>query len=126
MTMKRKAAVLSNFVDGADVGMVQGGSGASFTAKTFQGLPVVRDIVGQELQRDEAAESGVLGAVDNTHPTAAQLIENSIVGDRLPKNRWSIGHGNNMLAEARNMARELAAAGRSDARPESSALLQRL
>ncbi len=68
-----QAAVLSNFVDGADVGMVQSGSGASFTAKTFQGLRVVRDIVGQELQRDEAAERGVLGAVDDTIPPPPNL-----------------------------------------------------
>jgi len=53
--------------------MVQSGSGASFTAKTFQGLRVVRDIVGQELQRDEAAERGVLGAVDDTIPPPPNL-----------------------------------------------------
>ncbi len=94
-----QAAVLPNFVNGADVGMVQSGSGAGFAAKTFEGLRVVRDIVGQELQRDEAAERGVFGAVDDTHPAAAQLVEDSIVGDCLPKNRWSIGHGSNMLAE---------------------------
>src|ERR1700730_10292066 len=110
-----QATVLPNLVNGADVGMVQSGSGAGFAAKTFERLRVVRDIVGEELQRDEAAQGGVLGAVDNTHPAAAQLVENSIVGDRLPKNRLSIGHGSNMLAEVRSMARELTTAGRSDA-----------
>jgi len=45
-----------NFVNGADIGMVQSGSGAGFTAKTLEGLGVVRDIVGQKLEGDEAAQ----------------------------------------------------------------------
>ena len=44
-----QAAVFPNFVNGADVGMVQSGSGAGFAAKTFEGLRIVRDVVGQEL-----------------------------------------------------------------------------
>jgi len=53
--------------------MVQGGSGAGFTAETLERLWVVSDIVGKELQGDEAAERGVLGAVDDTIPPPPNL-----------------------------------------------------
>src|SRR3984893_2429223 len=62
---EKKATNVALFVTGADVGMVQSGSGAGCAAKTFERLRVVRDIVGEKLQRDEAAQGGVLGAVDN-------------------------------------------------------------
>ena len=48
--------MFADFVNGADVGMIQGGRGAGFAAKTFEGLRVMRDIVGQKLEGDEAAE----------------------------------------------------------------------
>ena len=51
-----RPSVLADVVNGADVGMVQSRGGAGFPAETFEGLRIVRDIVGQELQRDEAAE----------------------------------------------------------------------
>ena len=44
-----QAALFPNFVNGADVGMVQSGSGAGFAAKTLKRLRIVRDVVGQEL-----------------------------------------------------------------------------
>ena len=49
------AFVLAEFVDGADVGMIERRGGASFAAETFQGLRVLRHFVRQELQSDEAA-----------------------------------------------------------------------
>src|SRR3984957_19129665 len=94
-----QAAMFANFVDGADVGVVQSGSGAGFTTKTLERLGIVRDVVGQKLQSDQATQGGILGAIHHTHPAAAQLVENSVVGNRLPKNRLCIGHESNMLAE---------------------------
>src|SRR5208282_6433596 len=47
--------VLANFIDGADVGMIERGSGASFAAKALERLGVARDIFGKKLQRDETA-----------------------------------------------------------------------
>ena len=48
--------IFADFVDGADVGMVQGGGGAGFAAKAFEGLRVARNVIGQEFEGDEAAE----------------------------------------------------------------------
>src|SRR5437588_787699 len=53
------AVFLTNLMDRANIGMVKGGSGAGFAAKAFEGLWVARDIIGQELEGDEAAELGV-------------------------------------------------------------------
>ena len=72
-------AVLADFVDGADVGMIEGGGGARLAAKTLQSLGIAGEIVGQEFERDEAAECGVLGLIDDTHAAAAQLFENPVM-----------------------------------------------
>ena len=54
------ALVLADFVDGADVGMVQRGSGAGFAAKTFESLRVLRNVVGKEFEGDKATEARCL------------------------------------------------------------------
>ena len=68
------ALLLPNLVDRANVGMVQGGSGSGLVSEAFQGLRVLRQILGKEFQRDEAPKLGVLGLVDHTHTTAAQHL----------------------------------------------------
>ena len=77
------AFVFADFVDGADVGMVQGGGGAGFPAEAFQSLRICGHIIGQELEGDEAAERGVLGLVNHTHPPAAQFLDDAVVRDGL-------------------------------------------
>src|SRR5712692_8657380 len=62
------AVVLADFVNGANVGMIQRGSSASLTAETLEGLSVAHELIGEELESDEAAELGVLGLVNHTHP----------------------------------------------------------
>ncbi len=73
--------LLVDFVDGADIGMVQSGSGAGFPLKTLDRLPVTRVLRRQELQRHAAAELRVFRAVDDTHASAAELFQDAIVGD---------------------------------------------
>jgi hypothetical protein len=48
--------VVRNFVNGAYVGVVQSPSRTSFAAETFQGLQVLRDILGEKLECDKASE----------------------------------------------------------------------
>src|ERR1700745_563095 len=76
---ERLVAVFADLVDGADVGMVQSGSRTSFTSETFQCVRVSRKVFGQELQGDEAAELGVLGLVDHTHPAFGEKTHDSIM-----------------------------------------------
>src|SRR5215469_541596 len=49
------AFMLSKLVDRADIGVVKGGSGASFATEALQRPRIVAQLFGQELQRDSAA-----------------------------------------------------------------------
>ena len=71
--------MLADFVDGADVGMIERRRGARFPSKAFQRLRIAREFIGQEFERNKAPEFGVLCLVDDTHPAAAQLFDDSIV-----------------------------------------------
>jgi hypothetical protein len=52
-------AVLADFVDGADVGMVERGSGVSPAAKTFECVGVSGDVARKKFEGDETVEFGV-------------------------------------------------------------------
>jgi hypothetical protein len=73
------AANFSNLVDGADVGVVQRRSGSRFAAKPLRGLRVVDRFIGKEFEGDEAAEFQILGLVDLTHASTADLFQNTVV-----------------------------------------------
>ena len=75
------AFVFADVVDGANVGMVEGGGGASFTLETLEGLTVVGESVGKEFQSDMAAEAEVFRFVDLTHAAGAEFAKNAIVRD---------------------------------------------
>jgi hypothetical protein len=49
--------------------------------ESLQRLAVARQIIGEKLQGDKAAQLGVLGFEGNTHLPAAKLLQNSIVRD---------------------------------------------
>ena len=59
---KALALVLADFVDGADVGMVQRGSGAGLAAETFERLRVLRNVLregisGRQSDRGEVSSA---------------------------------------------------------------------
>ena len=89
------AVLVVDFVDGADVGMVQGGGGLGFALEAAECLRVFGHVVGQELEGDKAAELHVLGLVDHTHPAAAELLDDAVVRDGLADERvggWHLAH----------------------------------
>src|ERR1700722_286340 len=86
-------AVAADFINGADVGMVESGGGAGFTAETLEGLRVAGKLVGQEFESDEAAEFSVLGFVDHAHAAAAELFHDAVVGDGLVDHVESVAAG---------------------------------
>ena len=63
--------------------MIQSGSGLRLALKTRQRLRIFGNRIGQKLQGDKSSKREVFGFVDDTHPAAAQLLDNAIVGDRL-------------------------------------------
>jgi hypothetical protein len=77
------AALVINLVNGADVRMIQGGRSLRFALESGQSLRVFGDFIGQEFQGDETMQLHVLGLVDDTHATAAELLDDAIVRDVL-------------------------------------------
>jgi len=81
------ASMLPDLMDGADVRMVEGGSGARFATKTLQRLPVLRQVFREELQRHMPTEAEIFGLIDHTHASAAELAQHAVVGDGLADHR---------------------------------------
>ncbi len=77
------AMLVINFVDGADVGMIQRGSGLGFTFEAGQGLRIIGNVVREELQGDKAVQFYVFGFVDHTHASAAEFLDDAVVRDGL-------------------------------------------
>src|ERR1700685_1650191 len=77
------AFMLSDFVDGADVGVIQGGRGSRLASKAFQCLLVVSYFLGQEFQGYETAEFRVLSSEDDSHATTAKFLQDAVVRDSL-------------------------------------------
>ena len=67
----------------ADVGMIQPGRGASLAAEPIQRFLVASQFVGQEFERDDAAEPRVLRFVNDAHAAAAKLLDDVVVGQGL-------------------------------------------
>ena len=80
---KRLVFVLPDFVDGADVGMVQSRGCAGFAPEAFESLRVVREFVGKKFKGNETPELGVFSLVNHAHPATAQLVHDAIVRDGL-------------------------------------------
>jgi hypothetical protein len=70
-------------VNGADAGVVEGGRGARLALEALEGLGLRAEALRQELEGHGTAEAGVLGPVDDPHPSAAHLLDDAIVRERL-------------------------------------------
>src|SRR5208337_5543143 len=77
------AVLLADVINGADVGVIQGGSGPRLPLETCERLRVVSDFVRQKLQGHEPVQADVLGLVNHAHSATAQLLDDAIVGDGL-------------------------------------------
>ena len=78
---------LVDVVDRADVRVLERGSGPRLALEALERLRVPRDVLGKELQSDVAPQARVLGAVDDAHAAAAQLLDDPVAGDRLADHR---------------------------------------
>ena len=80
---KWPAVVTRNFVNGANIRMVQRGRSARLASKSLQRLGIFRDGFGKKFYRNEPAEFHVLGLVNYAHTTAAQFFDDAVVRDGL-------------------------------------------
>ena len=83
------AFAFADFVDGADVVVIERGGGAGFAAEAFERGGIFGDVVGKKFQRDEAAEREVFGFVDDSHAAAAEFFDDAVVGDCLAEHGWT-------------------------------------
>ena len=60
-------------------GMVEGGDGAGFALEAGEPIGIARQLGGQHLERDVAAELRIGGAIHLAHAACAELVENSVV-----------------------------------------------
>ena len=75
---ERLLATLANVVNRANVGVVEGGGGTSFTSETFQCLRVSGNVIRQELERNETTQLRVLGLVNDAHTATAELFDDAV------------------------------------------------
>ena len=84
------AVFLADVVNGANVGVVQGGCGLGFALKAGERLRIAGYFIGKEFQGDEAMQARVFGFVNHAHAAAAEFLDDAIVGDGLADHFWSI------------------------------------
>jgi hypothetical protein len=70
---------VADIMYGADVGMVQGRGRSRFTLEALDGGLIVPEVRRKELESDEPSEPKIFGLVHHTHPTAAELFEQTVV-----------------------------------------------
>src|ERR1022692_3558514 len=75
--------LLPDFMNRADIGMVQCGRGLRFSLEASQCLRVSGDLFRQELQGNKTMEDYVLSLIDHAHPATAQLLDDLVVRDSL-------------------------------------------
>src|SRR5215467_9087738 len=81
------AILLVDLVNGANVGMVEGGCRLGLAAKAHQSLRILGHLVRKEFQSNEAVQFRVLGLIDDAHPATADLLDDAVMRDDL------INHG---------------------------------
>ena len=86
---ERLIVCFADVVYGADVRVVQGGSGAGFALKTIERETVTGHFGRKKLQRDVAAETSVFGLVNHAHTATTQFFNDAIVRDGLSKHGLS-------------------------------------
>src|SRR5215475_4572806 len=104
---KRTPIKIADFVDGADVGMVQSRSSAGFTAESLKGLGVSRQLIRKKLEGNIAAKFCIFNFVNHTHAATAKLVDNAVVRDRLSDERVGIRHSGAILGCAPGQVNEV-------------------
>ena len=98
--------LLTDVVNRADVGMIQGRSSLSLALESGERLRIAGNFIGQELESYEAMQPRVLGLV-NAHPATAKPFDSAVVRDGLINHSvmpapvaTSYGHGNDSSTKA--------------------------
>ncbi len=77
------AVQLTNVVNRTNIRMIQRRCGFGFELKTGERLRIMSNLLGQELERDEAMQPHVLGLINHPHAAAAEFLDDAVVRDGL-------------------------------------------
>jgi hypothetical protein len=83
------AILLTDIVDGAYIGMIQGGSGLRFPLEAPQRLGITGNFFGQELEGNEAMQPRIFGLINHSHATATESLDDAVVRDGLANHSWA-------------------------------------
>jgi hypothetical protein len=75
--------MLINIVNGADVGVVEGRGRTGLAPEPLESLIVSGKSFWQEFEGNEPPELSIFSLENYTHPAAAQLLENAVMGNCL-------------------------------------------
>ena len=73
---------LTDVVDDGDVRVVDGARRLGLVDEPLLCPGLLSQSLREELEGDEALESGILRLIDYSHPAFAELVENAVVGNR--------------------------------------------
>jgi hypothetical protein len=78
MTRKVDAILMTDIMQGANVGMVQRRNGVGFAIKTLLSLGIVREMTWQDFDRDRTVQASVLRSIHLAHTAGADRHEDLI------------------------------------------------
>src|SRR5215469_2224957 len=97
---ERLAFVPANLVNGANMWMIERGCRLRFALESFKRLVIFGQILWQEFQSDKAMKECVLRLIDHTHPTATELFDDAVMGNRLANQGLDVCHFAGILSAA--------------------------
>jgi len=84
--------LLANFVNRADVGMIQRRRGSRLTPESLERLRVLVQFTGKKFQRNGAAKILILGLVHHTHTATTEPFDHAVVRDGTSNRRLRFRH----------------------------------
>jgi hypothetical protein len=81
--------VFTDIVDSTDMRVIDARGCAGFSAKSFESDGIGRKMVGQELQSYVTSQPDIFGAIDHAHASAAQVRNDSVMGDGTAEHRFA-------------------------------------
>ena len=83
MAMNERSSCFTDFVDGADVRVIESRGCTCLAAEAFQRLRVVGHSLRKRISgRQSDPTPCPLGLINDTHPTTAELSHNAVMGER--------------------------------------------
>jgi hypothetical protein len=81
------------------------------TAKAFQRLRVTSQFCRQKLQSYKATQPSVFGLINDTHPAAAELLDDAVMGNGLADHadamlgalQWEVNESNGLFSRERGL-----------------------